>query len=63
MPMKNMQGMQHGASMHAMHTGMFKKRFFVCPALTLPVLLLSQAIQTWFNYAPTIPYQPYILLI
>jgi Cu2+-exporting ATPase len=58
----NMQGMQRGASMHMVHTGMFKKRFFVCLALTLPVLLFSQAIQMWFHYTFTIPYQNYILL-
>ncbi len=63
MPKENKQAMKHGASMHMMHTGMFKKRFFVCLALTFPVLLLSQAIQTWFNYTLTIPYQNYILLI
>jgi Cu2+-exporting ATPase len=66
--MKGMQGMQHGASGHAMqghmmHTGMFKTRFFVCLALTIPVLILSQAIQTWFHYTLTVPYQSYILLI
>ena len=63
MPMKDMQNRQHGTSMHTMHTGMFKKRFFVCLALTIPVLLFSQAIQTWFHYTLTIPYQSYILLI
>jgi Cu2+-exporting ATPase len=55
-------GMKHGASGHMMHTGMFKKRFFVCLALTIPVLILSEAIQTWFRYTLTIPYQSYILL-
>jgi Cu2+-exporting ATPase len=64
---QDMQGMKHGASGHAMqghmmHTGMFKKRFFVCLALTIPVLILSEAIQTWFQYTLTIPYQSYILL-
>ncbi len=63
MPKENMQGMQHGASMHVMHTGMFKKRFFVCLIFTVPVLLLSQAIQTWFHYTISIPYQSNILLI
>jgi Cu2+-exporting ATPase len=47
---------------HMMHTGIFKKRFFVCLALTIPVLILSEAIQTWFQYTLTIPYQSYILL-
>jgi Cu2+-exporting ATPase len=61
-------GMKHGASGHAMqghmmHTGMFKQRFFVCLALTIPVLILSEAIQTWFGYTLIIPYQSYILLI
>lgn len=61
-------GMKHGASGHMMqghmmHTGMFKRRFFVCLALTIPVLILSEAIQTWFHYTLTIPYQSYILLL
>jgi Cu2+-exporting ATPase len=65
---KNMKGMKHEAkghmtSGHMMHTGMFKKRFFVCLALTIPVLLLSKAIQTWFQFTLSIPYQAYILLI
>ncbi|MCW4047456.1 MAG: copper-translocating P-type ATPase [Candidatus Bathyarchaeota archaeon] len=56
-------GMKHEASGHMMHTGMFKRRFFVCLALTIPVLVFSDAIQTWFHYTLTIPYQAYILLI
>ncbi len=63
MPKESMKGMQHGGSMHMMHTGMFKKRFFVCLIFTIPVLLLSQTIQTWFHYTISIPYQSYILLI
>jgi Cu2+-exporting ATPase len=55
--------MQHGTSGHMMHTGMFKQRFFVCLALTIPILILSEAIQTWFGYTLTIPYQSYILLL
>jgi Cu2+-exporting ATPase len=60
--MQGMQGIKHKPSDHSMHTGMFKKRFFVCLALTVPVLLLSEAIQTWFHYTLTLPYQTYILL-
>jgi Cu2+-exporting ATPase len=59
------EGMKHekmGSSVHVMHTSMFKTRFFVCLALTIPVLVLSQAIQNWFNYTIEIPYQAYILL-
>jgi Cu2+-exporting ATPase len=63
MPKESMKGMQHGASMHMMHTGMFKARFFICLVFTIPVLLLSQAIQTWFHYSLSIPFQSYILLI
>jgi Cu2+-exporting ATPase len=51
------------SSGHMMHTGIFKRRFFVCLALTIPVLVLSEVIQTWFGYKLTVPYQSYILLI
>ena len=46
-----------------MHTESLKNRFFVCLALTIPVLVLSKAIQTWFHYTLTISYQVYVLLI
>jgi Cu2+-exporting ATPase len=62
MSKENMQGMKHGSSGHMMHTGMFKRRFFVCLIFTIPVLLLSQTIQTWLHFTITIPYQDYILL-
>lgn len=58
-----MQGMKHGSSGHMMHTGMFKRRFFVCLIFTIPVLLLSQTIQTWLHFTITIPYQDYVLLV
>ena len=54
--------MKHESSGHMMHTGMFKRRFFVCLAFTVPILLLSEAIQTWFQFTITFPYQEYILL-
>ncbi len=57
----NMQEM-HEHSDHSMHTGTFKRRFFVCLALTIPVLLLSETIQTWFHFSINVPYQAYILL-
>ena len=62
MPKETMQGMKHGSSGHMMHTGMFKKRFFICLIFTIPVLLLSQTIQTWLRFTITLPYQSYILL-
>jgi Cu2+-exporting ATPase len=57
-----MQGMKHESSGHMMHTGMFKRRFFACLALTIPVLLLSETIQIWFHFAIIVPYQADILL-
>ena len=60
---QTMQGMKHGSSGNMMHTEMFRKRLSVCLALTIPVLLLSETIQTWFHFTITIPYQTYILLI
>ena len=62
MPNQTMQGMKLQPSGHIMHTETFKRRFFVCLALTIPVLLLSETIQTWFHFTITIPYQTYILL-
>ncbi len=59
----DMQGMKHEAPMHNMHTQTLKTRFWVCLALTIPVLLLSQAIQTWFQYRLIVPSQQYVLLI
>ena len=61
---RSMHGaMKHAASRHMMHSEMFKKRFFVCLTLTIPVLVLSEAVQTWFNYTLTISYQSYILML
>ncbi len=59
----NMKGMTHEAPTHSMHTKSLKTKFFVCLALSIPVLILSGGIQTWFDYALTLPYQAYILLI
>ncbi|MCW3995779.1 MAG: copper-translocating P-type ATPase [Candidatus Bathyarchaeota archaeon] len=61
--MPEMQGMKHKTPMHKMDTKTLKTRFFVCLILTLPVLALSEAIQTWFRFSLTVPYQPYILLL
>jgi len=63
MPHKmKMQGIEHNGSTHSMNTKTLKNRFFICLALTIPVLVLSQAIQNWFGYAITVPNQSYILL-
>jgi Ni/Co efflux regulator RcnB len=46
------RGSDHGA--HVDHTGheqMFRNRFWVCLALTIPVLLYSPMLQEWFGFA------------
>jgi Cu2+-exporting ATPase len=53
---------QHEMTTNSMHTKTLRTRFWVCLALTIPVLALSQAIQTWFHFSLTLPYQQYILL-
>ncbi len=55
--------MTHETPMHSMHTESLKKKFYVCLSLTIPVLLLSSTIQTWFHYTLTLPHQNYVLLI
>ncbi len=59
----DMKGMKHGPPMHRMHTKTLRTRFWVCLALTVPVLALSGTIQTWFQYTLTVPYQQYLLLV
>jgi Cu2+-exporting ATPase len=45
----------HGAD-HTGHETMFRKRFFISTALSVPVLFWSETIQGWFNYtAPEFP--------
>ena len=48
----NQHNHQHaGHDKHAGHSpAMFKRRFFVCLLLTLPVLYLSPMFEHWFNY-------------
>ncbi len=45
-----------------MHTKTLQIRFWISLALTVPVLVLSQTIQTWFEFNLTVPYQSYLLL-
>ncbi|MEM2999298.1 MAG: copper-translocating P-type ATPase [Candidatus Bathyarchaeia archaeon] len=50
-------------SHHAHHMQMFKRKFWFSLALTVPVLLLSKAIQSWFGLTwLEVPYQQEILL-
>ncbi len=48
---------------HARHIEEFKRRLWVSLALTIPILLLSEMIQEWFNFTLEIPYQKETLLI
>ncbi len=61
-PGDNKQSMQHGSSAHSTHIGRFRRKFFVCLILTIPILLLSQTIQTWLHFTIEIPFQTYALL-
>jgi Cu2+-exporting ATPase len=49
---------------HAHHMQMFKRKFWISLALTIPVLLLSATVQTWLGLTwLQVPYQQEILLI
>lgn len=45
------------------HTGDFLKRFWICLALTVPVLLLSHMIQQWLGFHISFPGDKYVLLV
>ena len=45
-------GHDHGAMVdHSGHEAMFRRRFFVCLLLSIPVLYYSPMLQDWFGYA------------
>jgi len=49
---------------HAHHMQMFKRKFWISLALTIPILLLSETIQTWLGLTwLKVPFQQEILLI
>lgn len=49
---------------HAHHIQMFKRKFWISLVLTIPILLLSETVQTWLGLTwLTVPYQQEILLI
>jgi Cu2+-exporting ATPase len=54
---------QHAQHTHEHHIEEFKRRFWVCLILTVPILLLSEMIQMWFGFRIEIPYQKVILFI
>jgi P-type Cu2+ transporter len=58
-----MHGGHSGHDKHAgHHTHDFLKRFWICLALTLPVLLLSEMIQHWTGFHFSFPADRYVLL-
>ncbi len=48
---------------HVRHIEEFKRRFWVSLAFTVPILLLSEMIQAWFNFTLEIPFQKEALLL
>jgi len=48
---------------HAHHMAEFKKKFWISLALTVPILLLSEMIQQWFNFVLVIPFQKEVLFL
>ena len=56
--------MQHNHQHHAHHIEEFKRKFVFSLILTIPILLLSEMIQTWFNLTwIEIPFQREILFL
>ncbi len=60
----NEHGHQHTERSHDKHTGhspgMFKKKFWLSLAMTVPALVFSQTVQSWFNISWTFPSSEYI---
>ncbi len=56
----------HGghAADHTGHEEMFRKRFWICLVLSIPVLVYSPMLQEWFGYtAPTFPGSEYVGMV
>ncbi|MDH5686585.1 MAG: copper-translocating P-type ATPase [Candidatus Bathyarchaeota archaeon] len=53
----------HGHQGHARHIEEFKRKFWVSLILTIPILLLSEMIQTWFGFSLVIPFQKEALFL
>lgn len=48
---------------HGRHMEQFKRKFWASLIITIPVLLLSEMIQTWFGFTIEIPFQKEVLFI
>jgi Cu2+-exporting ATPase len=53
----------HDKSAHKKHVAEFKRKFLVSLVLTVPVLILSETIQTWFGFTLETPFQKEILFL
>ncbi|MBK5134022.1 copper-translocating P-type ATPase [Candidatus Bathyarchaeota archaeon] len=62
--MMNHQKMKkHESEEHAHHIQEFKRKFWISLIITIPILLLSELIQTWFSFTLTIPFQQEIIFL
>ena len=59
--MKHQNHNKHKGGDHTRHIEEFKKKFWICLVLTVPILLLSEMIQNWFGFTITIPWQKEVL--
>ena len=48
---------------HGRHIEQFKRKFWISLLLTVPILLLSEMIQTWFGFTIEIPFQKEVLFL
>jgi len=58
-----MSDQHHGHHDHSHHMGEFKRKFWISLVLTIPILLLSEMIQMWFNLRLEVPFRSEILLL
>jgi len=58
-----MEHKNHKMSEHKAHIKEFKQKFFVSLILTIPILFLSDTIQTWFGFLLEVPLQKEILFL
>lgn len=61
--MKHQDGHKQSHQGHGRHIEEFKRRFWVSLVLTVPILLLSEMIQTWFSFRLEIQFQKEILFL
>ncbi len=54
---------KHNHQGHAHHMEEFKRKFWISLMLTVPILLLSEMIQTWFGFSIEIPFQKEALFL